>query len=328
MIVAVAAEGFHPAAFFGYSAGAMTHPPPTAPLPPLASTAPAEAAVTDAARAAAPFLVAVCNHKGGVAKTTTCLNLALGLAAGGQSVAVADFDSLGTATRALGAGRARFGSYEVLTGRCPLDEVLHPSPQAGVWVVAATANLHLAEVEHEVIGLDARRLRARLGASGRLDTLLIDCPPSLGVIAVNLITAADLVLVPVPPTAYARDALARTLDIIAACRNGRGGPAPRILITMADPDDPAVGAAIERLRQDHRDQVYPTVIPFDRRNEILAADGRILLAAAPDSPTAAAYLHATLALMRDQRRLRPPAVPARPAPAALAPPTPPVVEIA
>ena len=294
----------------------MTLLPPSAPPPPSAPSVPFPATVSS--RPAEPFLVAVCNHKGGVAKTTTCVNLAVGLAAAGQTVAVVDFDSLATATRALGASAARIGTYEVMTGRCPVDQALYPTAQAGVWVVPATAQLHLAEVEPEVIGLAPERLRARLGETRRCDTMLIDCPPALGVIAVNAIAAADLILVPVQPTTFAREGLEKTLEIIAACRVGRHDSAPRILITMADLGDATIRRVIEQIRQDHGDRVYSTPIPFDPYNETLVANGQILLAEAPETPSATAYLRVTLALIRDQRRLRP---------ALAAPTVPPVVAL-
>jgi|GEM_PF-2080058 len=280
----------------------MTLLPPSAPPPPSAPSVPFPATVSS--RSAGPFLVAVCNHKGGVAKTTTCVNLAVGLAAAGQTVAVVDFDSLATATRALGASAARIGTYEVMTGRCPVDEALYPTAQAGVWVVPATAQLHLAEVEPEVIGLAPERLRARIGETRRCDTMLIDCPPALGVIAVNAIAAADLILVPVQPTTFAREGLEKTLEIIAACRVGRPESPPRILITMADLGDATIRRVIEQIRQDHGDRVYATPIPFDPYNETLVANGQILLAEAPETPGATAYLRVTLALIRDQRLLR------------------------
>ncbi|CCG42667.1 ParA family protein [Magnetospirillum molischianum] len=247
-----------------------------------------------------PLLVAVCNHKGGVAKTTTCVNLAAGLVTAGQTVAVADFDSLATASRILGINTARIGTYEVITGRCSIETAFLPTSQAGIWVLPSTPTLHLAEIEPEVISLNAERLRARLTATERCDTILIDCPPSLGAIAVNVIAAADLMLVPVQPTTFARDGLERTLEIFAACRSTQPRLAPRILITMADINDSSVRRIIDQIRHDHGDQVYPTAIPFDSSDKGLATT----FVSSTDSAIATAYLRATLALLRDQRLCR------------------------
>jgi chromosome partitioning protein len=248
-----------------------------------------------------PFIIAICNHKGGVAKTTTCVNLAVGLAAAGQQVIVVDLDSVGNASRSLGIVPPRTtGAYDLLTGRMAIDALGVPSSIPGVTVIPATRQMHLAEVEQAIVHLDGERLAERLSAGERpADTVIFDCPPALGVVSVTAIAAADLVMVPVSPSAYALDSLERTLEVATGCRASELPRPPRILITMADVADPWIRQMVDLIRRKYGEQVYPFHIPFDRSNAELT--GEILIEHASDGQTGAAYLRLTLGLIKDQR---------------------------
>jgi len=164
-----------------------------------------------------PLILSFCSFKGGVGKTTTCLNLAYRMAQSGQQVVVVDLDPLGAATEILAGSRdgAR-GSYDLLAGHGTRDGLSIPSRIENIAVLPSSPLLHLAEIEPGIQAITPSDLRRRVqsGMPG-IDAILIDCGPGLGLIAVNAMAASDVVLIPVTLDPLALSGLERTLALIA-----------------------------------------------------------------------------------------------------------------
>jgi chromosome partitioning protein len=208
---------------------------------------------------------AIANQKGGVGKTTTAVNVAAIVAASGTQTLLVDLDPQCNATVALGGERDMHpSSYDCLTGDVSVAEAARPAGPDNLWLVPANRDLAGAAVELPRIEASETRLRDRLGpVRERFAYTLLDCPPSLGPVSVNALSAADQVIVPVQAEYLALEGLVQFLDTLAMIRRELN-PALEVsglLVTMHD-DRTRLARDVEReLRQHFPDMVFDTVIP-------------------------------------------------------------------
>jgi len=243
--------------------------------------------------------IAVANQKGGVGKTTSCINLAACVAALDREVLVVDLDPQGNATTGLGVDKhaVRAGSYELLMGEAGIDEVMRPTAFDGVFLVPATMDLAGAAVELVDAEARERRLRralAPLAEAGRFDYVWIDCPPSLNLLTINALAAASRVLVPLQCEFFAMEGLAQLMDTI---RRVRAHLNPRlvmlgILLTMVDRRSNLTKQVEDEVRGYFGAQVLSTVIPRNVRLSEAPSFGKPALYYDLRAPGTQAYLRA------------------------------------
>lgn len=215
-------------------------------------------------------VVAIVNQKGGVGKTTTAVNLAASLADQGQRALLVDMDPQGNACSGLGvfASADDRTLYHVLLGQVAVDDVIRTTSVPGLSLVPANTQLVGAEIELVSELARETRLRkalARLASSW--DVVLLDCPPSLGLLTVNALTAADGVLIPLQCEYYALEGLSHLLKTIELVRGSLNDQLSLdgILLTMFDARNNLSHQVVEEVRQHFPGQVCETVIPRNVR---------------------------------------------------------------
>jgi chromosome partitioning protein len=215
-------------------------------------------------------IIAIANQKGGVGKTTTAVNLAAALASLGKKVLLVDSDPQGNATSGSGIprGEARKTLYDVIAGTQELKDVVLPTEIATLWVVPADKDLAGAEIELVDAESREKRLKEVLDpARPYFDYILIDCPPSLGLLTLNGLTAADSLLVPVQCEYYALEGVTELFDTLARIRRGLNPnlAIEGLLLTMFDERTNLSTAVAQDLRSFYGSQVFKTVIPRNVR---------------------------------------------------------------
>ena len=251
-------------------------------------------------------ILTIANQKGGVDKTTTAVNLAAALAAAGLKVLVLDVDPQGNASTALGIEHHEEvpGIYEVLVEGRPLAEVVQRCAEPGdLWCAPATIDLAGAEIELvSMVARESRLQRAlttylrqveRSGA-GRIDYVLIDCPPSLGLLTINAFVAAPEVLIPIQCEYYALEGLTQLLSNIDLIRQHLNPDlhVSTILLTMYDGRTRLAAQVVEEVRSHFGEQVLSALVPRSVRISEAPSHGKSVMAYDPTSSGALAYLEA------------------------------------
>jgi chromosome partitioning protein len=239
-------------------------------------------------------VVAIINQKGGVGKSTTAINLAACLGDLGKRVLVVDFDPQGNATSGFGVDKDSLESdvYDSLMDNVPLSEVVVPSPVEGVFVAPAT--IQLAGAEIELVSVMARESVLRYvlePVRDDYDYVFVDCPPSLGLLTVNALVAADSLLIPIQCEFYALEGLSKLLESMRMVK-GRLNPTLSIfgvVMTMFDVRTTLSRQVVGEVRDYFGDQVFKTVIPRNVKLSEAPSHGLPINRYAPSSKGSQAY---------------------------------------
>jgi chromosome partitioning protein len=260
-----------------------------------------------------PRILALANQKGGVGKTTTAINLGTALAAIGEDVLIIDLDPQGNASTGLGIGqRQRVRStYEVLVGDCTLSDTILETAVPRLHIAPST--LDLLGVELEIAGDRDRAFKLRkavqalAATDGRSYTyVLVDCPPSLNLLTINAMCAADAVLVPLQCEFFALEGLSQLLKTVEQVRDTLN---PRlsihgIVLTMYDARNNLSGQVVADVRQFMGEKVYQTVIPRNVRVSEAPSHGKPALLYDLKCPGSQAYVRLASEIIQREKVLR------------------------
>jgi chromosome partitioning protein len=239
-------------------------------------------------------IVAIANQKGGVGKSTTAINLGAGLAFQGERVLIIDLDPQGNTSSGLGIDRSAIESstYDVLVDGVAIEEVLEPTSVRDLFVVPAT--IELAGAEIELVSMFSREQRLRQALSAVVDdydAILIDCPPSLGLLTINGLAAADEVLIPIQCEYYALEGvsqLTRNIGLVQQSLNPQL-EVEGVVLTMFDGRTTLSAEVVAQVREHFGETTYRTVIPRTVRLSEAPSYGEPIEAYDPMSRGAIAY---------------------------------------
>ena len=261
-----------------------------------------------APRPPATRVMVVANQKGGVGKTTSTVNIAAGLAHLGQKVLVVDLDPQGNASTALSVEHHRGvpSTYDMLVEGATLADVMQPCPDVpGLFVVPATIDLAGAEIELVSVVARENRLNRAISAhplvgaaeaagEDRFDYVLVDCPPSLGLLTLNALVAGAEMLIPIQAEYYALEGLGQlleTVEMVKAHLNPRLSVST-ILVTMYDARTRLAAGVAQEVREHFGDTVLKATVPRSVRVSEAPSYGQTVMTYDPGSPGALSYLEA------------------------------------
>lgn len=255
-------------------------------------------------------IITVANQKGGVGKTTTAINLATALAAIGEKVLIVDLDPQGNASTGLGIDRKdrSVSSYDVLVGGTGLVDAAMETAVPNLWIVPSTLDLLGVEMEIANAPDRVRRLRKAVDASRprrSFDYVLIDCPPSLNLLTLNAMAAADSILVPLQCEFFALEGLSQLLQTVEEVRSGLNPDLEiqGIVMTMYDGRNNLANQVVDDVRDFMGDKVYRTIIPRNVRVSEAPSYGKPAILYDLKCAGSQAYLQLASELIQRERRL-------------------------
>ena len=238
--------------------------------------------------------LAILNQKGGVGKSTTTINLAAALGVKGKKVLIVDLDPQGNSTSGMGIAKSSgtLSIYDGLLGESKLDEVVVETEEKNVSVVPATIDLAGAEVELVAEYSRESRLKDFLAPAEGYDYILIDCPPSLGLLTVNALTAADGVLIPIQCEFYALEGVAKLLDSIKIVKNrlNNGLDVFGVLLTMYDTRTTLTKQVEQEVKDYFGNKVFEVRIPRTVKLAEAPSFGQAITTFDPKGKGAEAYM--------------------------------------
>ena len=239
-------------------------------------------------------ILAIINQKGGVGKSTTAVNLAAALGAMNKEVLLVDLDPQGNATSGYGIDKRELDGcvYDALLGETPVEEVILACVGKGVDVLPSTINLAGAEVELVNEMARENRLKSALGSlRGRYDYILIDCPPSLGLLTINALVAADKLLVPIQCEFYALEGVTKLLDSMNRVKKMLNPSLDifGIVMTMYDSRTNLSNQVVNEVRSFFGKTVFETMIPRTVKLSEAPSYGQPIIEYAPDNKGTEAY---------------------------------------
>ena len=210
--------------------------------------------------------IAVCNQKGGVAKTTSAINIATYLALKGKKTLIVDLDPQANTTSGLGVDKAEIehSIYNVLHEHISLEQAIRKTQIEGLFIVPSTINLTGAEVELvNVMGREYRLRKAVSEMERQFDYLIVDCPPSLGLLTINGLTMVDSLIIPIQCEYYALEGLGQLMHTIKLIQENLNSnlEIEGVLMTMADFRTNLTKEVISEVKRYFGDKVYETIIP-------------------------------------------------------------------
>ena len=239
-------------------------------------------------------IIAITNQKGGVGKTTTAINLSACVAQTGKRVLLVDLDPQGNSTSGLGVSRKKEfpGSYDVLIGSVPASQAIRPTMIDTLFVLPSRIELAGAEVELVSMSEREYQLKRALDVISRdFDFVFIDCPPSLGLLTLNALTAADALLVPIQCEYYALEGLSQLMNTVKLVRRGLNESLDiqGVVLTMFSSRLNLCSQVVGEVKRFFRDKVYNTIIPRSVRMSEAPSHGLPITLYDPRNVGARAY---------------------------------------
>ncbi|WP_369901584.1 sporulation initiation inhibitor protein Soj [Bacillus manliponensis] len=227
-------------------------------------------------------IIAIANQKGGVGKTTTSVNLGAGLAQVGKKVLLVDIDAQGNATTGVGVEKSELNDciYNVLVEDTDVSTVIQKTATENLDVLPATIQLAGAEIELvPTISREVRLKRALQPIRNQYDYIIIDCPPSLGLLTINALTAADSVIIPVQCEYYALEGLSQLLNTVRLVQKhlNKDLMIQGVLLTMLDARTNLGIQVIDEVKKYFRDKVYRSIIPRNVRLSEAPSHGKPIM---------------------------------------------------